>query len=81
MKKDHQENELWTAANPVTGKRELTDPKSDFNPGETIVKLFYYEQFDGYVTIPGASVFSRGMVRSSNPRPFQDLRAVLSASR
>jgi len=40
MKKDHQENELWTAVNPVTGKREVPDPKSDFNPGETIVKLF-----------------------------------------
>jgi hypothetical protein len=26
-------------------------------PGETVVKLYYCKRLDGYVTIPGASLF------------------------
>jgi hypothetical protein len=36
MKKGYQGDELWTAVNPVTGKRELVDPEGEFIPGETI---------------------------------------------
>jgi hypothetical protein len=57
MKKGYQGDELWSAVNPVTGKRELVDPESEFIPGETIVKLYYCKRLDGYVTIPGMSLF------------------------
>jgi hypothetical protein len=57
MKKGYQGDELWTAVNPLTGKRGLVDPESELIPGETIVKLYYNKRLDGYVTIPGASVF------------------------
>ena len=43
--------------NPATGKREIVDPEGEFIPGEAIVKLYYCKRLDGYVTIPGASLF------------------------
>ena len=43
--------------NPSTGKRQIVDPEGEFIPGETIVKLYYCNRLDGYVTIPGASLF------------------------
>jgi hypothetical protein len=57
MVKGYQGDELWTAVNPLTRTREIVDPEGEFIPGETIVKLYYCKQFDGYVTIPGASLF------------------------
>jgi hypothetical protein len=57
MEKGYQGDELWTAVNPLTGKRELVDPEGEFIPGETITKLYYCKRLDGYVTIPGASLF------------------------
>jgi hypothetical protein len=57
MKKGYQGDELWTAVNPLTGKREIVDPEGEFVPGETIVKSYYCKRIDGYVTIPGASLF------------------------
>ena len=57
MIKGYQGDELWTAVNPSTGKREIVDPEGEFLPGETIVKLYYCKRLDGYVTIPGASLF------------------------
>ena len=57
MIKGYQGDELWTAVNPATGKREIVDPKGEFIPGETIVKLYYCKRLDGYVTIPGISLF------------------------
>ena len=57
MKKGYQGDELWTAVNPLTRKREIVDPEGEFVLGETIVKLYYCKRLDGYVTIPGASLF------------------------
>jgi hypothetical protein len=57
MKKGYQGDELWSAINPLTGKRELIDPEGELMPGETIIKLYYCKPLDGYVTIPGASLF------------------------
>jgi hypothetical protein len=57
MKTGYQGDELWTAVNPITGKRELVDPEGQFIPGETIMKLYYCKRLDGYVTIPGVSLF------------------------
>jgi hypothetical protein len=31
-------------------------PKANF-PGETVIKLYYCKRLDGYVTIPGISLF------------------------
>jgi hypothetical protein len=56
MKKGHQGDELWSAVNPLTGKRELVEPEGELIPGETIMKL-YCKRLDGYATIPGASLF------------------------
>jgi hypothetical protein len=44
MKKGYQGDELWTAVNPLTGKREIVDLEGEFIPGETIVKLYYCKQ-------------------------------------
>ena len=60
MKKGYQGDELWTAVNPAAGKREIVDQEGEFIPGETIVKLiklYYWKRIDGYVTIPGDSLF------------------------
>jgi hypothetical protein len=57
MKKGYQGDELWTAVNFATRKREIIDPEAEFIPGETIIKLYYCKRLDGYVTVPGASVF------------------------
>ena len=57
MKKDYQGNELWSAISPLTGKREIIDSEGELIPGETIVKLYYCKRLDGYVTVPGASLF------------------------
>jgi len=57
MKKGYQGDELWSAVNPITGKRELVDQEGELIPCETIVKLYYCKRLDGYVTIPGASLF------------------------
>jgi hypothetical protein len=48
---------FWTAVNPATGKREIIDPEAELVLGETIIKLYYCKRLDGYVTIPGASLF------------------------
>jgi hypothetical protein len=50
MKKGYQGDEIWSAVNPASGKRELIDPEGEFIPGETIVKLYYRNRLDGYVT-------------------------------
>ena len=57
MIKGYQGDELWTAVNPATGKREIVDPEGEFIAGETIIKLFYSRRIDGYVTIPGDALF------------------------
>jgi len=57
MKKGYHGDELWSAVNPMTRKRELVDPEGELIPGETIVKLYYCKRLDSYVTIPGASLF------------------------
>jgi hypothetical protein len=43
MIKGYQGDELWTAINPATGKREIIDPEGEFIRGETIIKLYYLE--------------------------------------
>ena len=57
MIKGYQGDELWTAVNPVSGKREIVDPEGGCLPGETIIKLYYCKRLDGYVTISSASIF------------------------
>jgi hypothetical protein len=57
MKKGYQGDELWSVVDPLTGKRELIDPEGELIPDETIIKLYYCKRLDGYVTIPGASLF------------------------
>jgi hypothetical protein len=57
MKKGYQGDEIWSAVSPVTAKRELVDPEGEFIPGETIIKLYYWKRIDGYVTVPGDSLF------------------------
>jgi hypothetical protein len=57
MIKGYQGDELWSAVNPVTNKREIVDPEGEFIPGETIIKLYYWKRVDGYVTVPGDSLF------------------------
>jgi hypothetical protein len=68
MKKGCQGDELWTAVNSLTGKREIVDPEGEFIPDERIVKLYYCKRFDGYVRTPGASLFKtwRRVVLLSN---------------
>ena len=65
MIKGYQGNELWAAMNPSTGKREIIDPEGELIPGETIVKLYYCKRLDGYVTIPGASIFKVSLTGDS----------------
>jgi hypothetical protein len=57
MKKGYQGDELWTAVNPINGKREPVDPEGELIPGETIIKVYYCKRLDGYVTIPGSVAF------------------------
>jgi hypothetical protein len=57
MKKGYQGDELWTAVNPLTRKHEIVDPEGEFIPGDIILKLYYRKRLDGYVTIPGISLF------------------------
>ena len=57
MIKGYKGDELWSAVNPASGKRELVDPEGEFIPGETIVKIYFCKRLDGYVTVPGASLF------------------------
>ena len=57
MIRGYQGDELWTAINPSTGKRQIVDPEGEFIPSETIIKLYYLKRIDGYVTVPGDSVF------------------------
>ena len=57
MIRGYRGDELWTAMNPSTGKRQIVDPEGEFIPGETIIKLYYWKRIDGYVTIPGDSLF------------------------
>jgi len=47
MVKVYQGDELWTAVNPLTGKREIVDPEGEFVPGEIIVKLYYCSDSTG----------------------------------
>jgi hypothetical protein len=65
MIKGYQGDQLWTAVNPSTGKREIVDPEGELIPGETIIKLYYCKRLDGYVTIPGASIFKISPCRCS----------------
>jgi hypothetical protein len=44
MIKGYQSDELWTAMNPSTGKRQIVDPEGEFIPGETIIKLYYLKR-------------------------------------
>ena len=44
--------------NPSTGKRQIVDPEGEFIRGETIIKLYYWKRIDGYVTVPGDSMFT-----------------------
>ena len=53
MIKGYRGDELWTAVNPLSGKRQIVDPEGEFMAGETIVKLYYWKRVDGYVTVPG----------------------------
>jgi len=53
MKKRYQDDEFWTAVNPLTGKQEIVDPEGEFILGETIVRWYYCKRLDGYVTIRG----------------------------
>ena len=53
MIKGYQSDELWTAMNPLSGKRQIVDAEGEFTPGATIVKLYYWKRVDGYVTVPG----------------------------
>jgi hypothetical protein len=57
MKKGYQGDELWSAVNPLTGQRETIDPEGELIPGERIMQFYYCKRLDGYVTIPGASLF------------------------
>jgi hypothetical protein len=57
MIKGYQGDELWTAMNPLIGKREIVDPEGEFIPGETIIKPYYWKRIDGYATVPGDSLF------------------------
>ena len=41
----------------VDRKTAIVDPEGEFIPGETIIKLYYWKRVDGYVTVPGDSVF------------------------
>jgi len=43
--------------NPSAGKRQIVDPDGEFIPGGTIIKLYYWKRIDGYVTVPGDSMF------------------------
>jgi len=43
--------------NPSPGKRQIVDPEGELIPGETIIKLYYWKRIDGYVTVPGDSMF------------------------
>jgi len=47
MIRGYQGDELWTAINPSTGKRQIVDPEGEFIPGETIIKLYYGKRIDG----------------------------------
>jgi hypothetical protein len=60
MIRGYKGEELWSAINPATNKREVIDPEGELIPGETIVKLYYCKRLDGYVTIPGDSIFKVG---------------------
>jgi hypothetical protein len=46
-----------TVIRPLTRKREIVDPEGELLPGETVIKLYYCKRLDGYVTIPGISLF------------------------
>jgi len=39
------------------GQHRSVDPEGELIAGEMIVKLYYCKRLDGYVTIPGASLF------------------------
>jgi hypothetical protein len=54
VEKGYHGDELWSAVNPASGKREFVDPGGEFIPGETIMKFYYCTRLDGYVTVPGA---------------------------
>jgi hypothetical protein len=41
----------------VDWKRQIVDPEGAFIPGEIIIKLYYWKRVDGYVTVPGDSLF------------------------
>ena len=42
---------------PVDRKARHCGPESEFLPSKTIVKLYYCNRIDEYVTVPGASLF------------------------
>ena len=57
MIKGYKGDELWTAMNPLSGKRQIVDPEGELIPGETIIKLYYWKRVDSYVSVPGDSLF------------------------
>ena len=69
MTKGYQGDELWTAVNPATGRRDIVDPEGEFIPGETIMKLYYSKRIDGYVTIPGIH-FSKWLQTGTRSNPL-----------
>jgi hypothetical protein len=57
VKKGYQGDEIWSAVSPASGKREMIDPEGELIPGETIIKRYWCKRLDGYVSVPGASLF------------------------
>jgi len=46
---------LLSARRLESGKSST--PRANSSPGETIIKMYYWKLVDGYVTVPGDSVF------------------------
>jgi hypothetical protein len=52
MKKGYQGDELWTAVNPATGKRNIVDPEGRVHSGRDNHEAVLLQAAGGYVTIP-----------------------------
>src|SRR5439155_25196563 len=57
QKKGYQGDELWSAINLATEKREIIEPEGELVPWKKIIKLYYCKRLDSHMTIPGASLF------------------------
>ena len=57
--KTQQKPEIkWIARNPMTRKYETIDIEvAEILPGQTVMKLFYCNSFEKYVTIPGDCIY------------------------